>query len=373
MRPKVIGILILAAIVIFGVAVTQYNNANSKSAGTSINPVTADNTNGSSNQVVLKGFIGGEKIGFFDDVEVKALLAKRGIAVDYIKAGSIEMVKEDTKDSDFLFPSSQTALEIFKETKGQRLVKSENIFNSPIVIYSWDTVTDGLVKSGIAKKVDQTYYLVDFPKLINMIIQGKKWSDIGITDLYGKITIVSTDPTKSNSGNQFAGLLANILNNGEVVDDNTVNSVMPKLKNFFTRLGYMQNSSGDLFEQYLQTGVGAKPMIVGYENQMIEFATQYPDQWQNLKSRIRILYPVPTVWSNHPVISLNGKGNQLIQALSDKEIQRIAWEKHGLRTGLIGIQNDPKVLNVVGIPDKITQVIPMPKASVMDKIIQGLQ
>lgn len=370
MRPKIIGVAILVAIVIFGVVVTQFNGKDKPTNVSNMIPAAGQTTD-ANNLVTVKGFIGGEKIGFFDDQQVKDLLAKQGIIVDYSKAGSIEMVRGDTKDSDFLFPSSQTALEIFKENR--KMVKSQYIFNSPIVIYSWDTVTDGLVKAGIAKKVDSSYYLVDFPKLINLIIAGKKWSDIGIGDLYGRITIVTTDPTKSNSGNQFAGLLANILNNGEVVDDTTLNNVMPKLKLFFSKLGYLESSSGDLFSKYLNEGLGSKPMIVGYENQMVEFAAQYPDQWQNIKGRVRILYPVPTVWSNHPVISLDDQGNRLIQALSSKEVQKLAWEKHGLRTGLVGIQNDPKILTVVGIPDKITQVTPMPKASVMDKIIQGLQ
>jgi len=71
----------------------------------------------------------------------------------------------------------------------------------------------------------------------------------------------------------------------------------------------------DLFSQYLTKGVGSYPMIVGYENQVIEFATQYPAQWQGVKNNIRILYPVPTVWSTQPLISLNEKGNKLIQAL----------------------------------------------------------
>ncbi|HNK58065.1 MAG TPA: hypothetical protein PLL86_17760, partial [Leptospiraceae bacterium] len=80
-----------------------------------------------------------------------------------------------------------------------------------------------------------------------------------------------------------------------------------------------------------------------------------------------------TVWSSQPLIILNPKAVNLIQALQDKEIQQIAWEKHGFRTGLIGQQNDPKILEVVGIPESITQVIPMPSPTIMEKLIKVIQ
>ena len=58
--------------------------------------------------------------------------------------------------------------------------------------------------------------------LYSLIIEGKEWSEVGLTDLYGNISIVSTHPSKSNSGNMFAGLLANMMNGGNVVDEQTL-------------------------------------------------------------------------------------------------------------------------------------------------------
>lgn len=351
MKNKIIGLVILLGVIVFGAVAFFMSNAKPN--------------------ITVKGFVGGEKIGFLEDAEVKKILKdKYGITIDYSKAGSIEMVKEETGDADFLFPSSQTAVEIFKSEKGQKLVKSETVFNSPIVIYSWDSVTEALIKQGIVKKIDETYYIVDSKKLIDLVIEQKSWADIGLNELFGKIMIVSTDPTKSNSGNQFSGLLANLLNNGEVVNETTLLNVLDEVQNFYSRIGYLEHSSSDLFESYLRTGVGAKPIIVGYENQIIEFATDYPNDWKNVKENIRILYPEPTVWSDHTVIALNEKGKELITALQDPDIKKIAWEKHGFRTG---IQNDPKVLSVSGVPQAIKKIVPMPNPVVMDKIIKALQ
>jgi hypothetical protein len=45
-----------------------------------------------------------------------------------------------------------------------------------------------------------------------------------------------------------------------------------------------------------------------------------------------------------PLIQKNavGGGKRLVTASKDDEIQAIAWEQHGLRSGLIGIENDPE-------------------------------
>lgn len=355
MKTKVIGVLVLVFVF----------------AGAFAFKMIEDNK---VSEVTLKGYVGGEKVGFLENPDIKKIMKKKyGITFDYSKAGSIEMVKENTEGSDFLFPSSQTAMELFKETKAKSLIKSEVAFNSPIVLYSWDIVTDALEKQGIVERINGSYYIVDMPKLVDLAVSGKKWADIGLNELYGEITVISTDPTKSNSGNMFAGLLANILNNGNVTDENTVQEVLPKLKDFFAKLGYMEHSSGDLFEQYLRTGVGAKPLVAGYENQIIEFAVAHPKEWESVKGKIRILYPVPTVWSSHPYIALSANGVEGIKALSDEEVQKIAWEKHGFRTGMMGVSNDPAILDIVGIPENIDKVVPMPKPSVMDTIIKSLE
>lgn len=59
--------------------------------------------------------------------------------------------------------------------------------------------------------------------------------------------------------------------------------------------GYMNTTPADLFELYLKTGMGGKPMIVDYEKSVIDFANSNPDGWEQVKDKIRILYPIPTI------------------------------------------------------------------------------
>jgi hypothetical protein len=323
--------------------------------------------------VTLKGFVGSEKANFLDNPRVRDLLISRyGIILDYSKAGSIEMLSmESTPAMDFLWPSSQVALELYREQKSGAAVKSELIFNSPIVLYSWDRVAEALIVAGIVRQEGATFWVEDFRRLLGLVLEGKAWSELGLAELYGKVSLVSTDPARSNSGNMFAGLAANILH-GEVVDAQSLETVLPKLGELFARMGYQEHSTGILFEQYLQKGMGAYPLIVGYENQIVEFSLQNPQAWPKVKDRMRILYPVPTVWSSHPLIAQTPPAGRLIEALKDPDLQRLAWEKHGFRTGLLGVQNDPGILAIEGIPAEVTKIIPMPNPRVMQRITQEL-
>ena len=276
-----------------------------------------------------------------------------------------------TPQDDYLWPSNQVALALYKQNSGQ-LVVQENIFNSPIVLYSWAPVVDALVQQGIVRQ-DGGFYYVDLAKLADLTLSGKQWSDIGSASLTGHIKVASTDPSLSNSGNMFFGLLATTLNGGDVVNSGTVDAVLPDLKTYSDLMGFQLSSSGDLFQQYYTTGMGARPLIAGYESQLIELSVQNKDVYSSsLKDSMRILYPTPTVWSSHPLIARTANGRRLLEALKDPEIQRIAWERHGFRSGLPGVTSDPAVLGIEGIPLQITSVVDMPDPATMDRIINAI-
>ena len=52
----------------------------------------------------------------------------------------------------------------------------------------------------------------------------------------------------------------------------------------------MNNTPADLFELYLKTGVGGKPMIVDYEKSVIDFANSNPDGWEQVKRQNQEYY-----------------------------------------------------------------------------------
>ena len=99
---------------------------------------------------------------------------------------------------------------------------------------------------------------------------------------------------------------------------------------------------------------------------------QEPETWEQIKGDIVLVYPTPTVWSSHVFIALDEAGTLGIDALLDEEVQRLAWEKHGFRTGVYGAASDTSSFGVEGLAAEITQVAPMPDAAVMEQILQAL-
>ena len=243
--------------------------------------------------------------------------------------------------------------------------------NTPIVIYSWGKVVDALINEGIVTNTDGVYYITDMNKLINYILEGKSWSDIGLTELYGNINIASTDPVSSSPGATYYGLLLSILSGGQVTNDN-IEANLPKLKEFYTKSGYMNNTPADLFERYLKTGLGGEPMIVDYEKSIIDFKNSSPDAFEQVKDDIRVLYPTPTIWNSHCFTVFSENGNKLYKALEDKKIQEIAFEKYGFRTGITG--GNYEVDNIgIGIPKSITSTVTSLKMDTYNQLIEYLK
>lgn len=328
---------------------------------------------------------GGGKENFLADEEVNKIMKKKyGLNVIYDSWSNGKLIKnplvrEDGTKYDVMFCSDQRFYDYYKlapdTTKGESarytVQKGGLTLNTPIVIYSWDTVVDALIEQKIVTEKDGVYYITDMPKLISYILEGKKWKDIGVDMLYGSINIDSTDPVTSSPGATYYGLLLSIMCDGEITDE-AVTKNLPKLKEFYTKSGYMNNTPADLFELYLKTGVGGKPMIVDYEKSVIDFANSNPDGWEQVKDKMRILYPTPTIWNSHCIASFDEAGDEYYEAYEDKEIQQIAWSKYGFRTGVTGGNYDVTQVNVKGIPQSIISTVSSLKMNVYEQLISYL-
>ena len=328
---------------------------------------------------------GGGKENFIADEEVIDIMKNRyglNVVYDTWSNGKLiknSLVREDGTGYDVMFTSDQRFYDYYKlapdtskgEAKRNTVLKGGLTLNTPIVIYSWDTVVDSLIKEKIVTEKNGVYYITDMNKLIDYILQGKKWSDIGVDMLYGSINIDSTDPVTSSPGATYYGLLLSIMCGGNVTEESAEKN-LPKLKEFYIKSGYMNNTPADLFELYLKTGVGGKPMIVDYEKSIIDFANSNPDGWNQVKDKIRILYPTPTIWNSHCIATFTENGNEYYDVYNDKDIQQIAWSRYGFRTGVTGGNYDVSQVNVSGIPQSIDSTVTSLKMNLYEKLIDYL-
>ena len=292
---------------------------------------------------------------------------------------SYNIHSSDVSTYDALFTSDQRFYDYYKLYPNKEAGEADRYsvqggsltLNTPIVIYSWKKVVDALIAQGIVTEKEGVYYITDMSKLMDYILEGKNWSDIGLPELYGKLNIASTDPVTSSPGATYYGLLLSILSEGQATDEN-VQKNLPKLKQFYIKSGYMNNTPADLFERYLKTGMGGQPMIVDYEKSIIDFANSNQAGFDQVKDEIRILYPSPTIWNSHCFAYFNDNGKKLFEAFDDKEIQQIAWEKYGFRTGITGGSYDVSSIGI-GVPQTISSTVSSLKMDTYNKLIEYLK
>ena len=395
-KKKVIGIVIFLILILVVIGIKQFVDQ------------SGDITIGHLTTVYVA--TGGGKEDFLADKDVVKILKKKyklnvvfdnwsnGKTVvnplirEYVGLGNEEIVREISNGSkeytihstgvstyDALFTSDQRYYDYYKlwpdKEKGEadryNVGGGSLTLNTPIVIYSWQKIVDALMKEGIVTESDGVYYISNMNLLMQYILEGKNWSDIGLNELYGKINIASTDPVTSSPGTTYYGLLLSTLSGGQVLEE-SISTNLPKLKQFYIKSGYMNNTPADLFERYLKTGMGGQPMIVDYEKSIIDFANSNPEGFQQVKDSIRILYPAPTVWNSHCYAYFTENGKKLYEAFDDKEIQQIAWEKYGFRTGISGGSYDVSSIGI-GVPQTITSTVSSLKMDSYNQIIDYLK
>ncbi len=161
-KSKIIGLIALLAVVgvVCGTLVWRQSQ-----------PAPAEPTE----QVSITGYLGGEKIGLFDDAKFKALAAKQGIAIDYRKAGSPAMMDTDRKGMGYLFPLLARGRRIRQCERRQGPPQSDIVFNSPIVLYTHKAVADGLVNGGLVTKDDSGAYHMDMAKAVDAMVANTTW------------------------------------------------------------------------------------------------------------------------------------------------------------------------------------------------------
>lgn len=367
-KKQWIGIAIFVILILVIIGIKIYNDSENEENLTTVYVAT-----------------GGGKEEFIADEEVVKIMREKyklNIVYDNWSNGKLivnPLVREDGTKYDAMFASDQRFYDYYKlspdKSKGEAdrytVLQGGLTLNTPIVIYSWKEVVDNLIQQNILTEINGVYYISDMQGLMNYILEGKKWSDIGLSQLYGNINIASTDPVTSSPGATYYGLLLSIMCESQV-NNESVEKNLPNLKDFYAKSGYMNNTPADLFERYLKTGMGGEPMIVDYEKSIIDFANSNPDGFAQVKDRIRILYPTPTIWNSHCIATFSENGKLFYKAFEDPEIQKIAWERYGFRTGITGGNYDTSKFGI-GVPQTITSTVTSLKMDIYNILIEYLK
>ena len=189
---------------------------------------------------VLRGYVGGEKIGLLEDEAVQDILDRNyGLTLDYAKAGSLDMVTADHEGRNFLFPSSQTALEYYQQLYGAP-DKSQIVFNTPIVLYTHRPILEAFQKEGLVTERDGVYYM-DMAGLVEELNKRRDAMHPVLLAAYAHRRLVDIHPFQDGNG-RTARLLMNLIlvNRGYCVV-----SIPPILRHdYITALQQAQRAQG---------------------------------------------------------------------------------------------------------------------------------
>ncbi len=320
--------------------------------------------------VEARGLVGSEKLPFFSDEGVQDEFKSHGLVVIAEKAGSREIATHpELEEYDFGFPAGVPAAEKMRQERG--IKSSYNPFFTPMAIASWQPIAQILEANGVAQ--DQGgYYTLDMAKLLEMIKNDVRWSDLENNDAYSvnkSVLVNSTDVRKSNSAAMYLSLASYVANGNNIVQSNAeMQQVLPLMEDLFFKQGYVEHSSQVPFEDYLVMGMGKAPMVMIYEAQFISAAVL-----GNTTDDMVLMYPEPTIFSKHILVPLTENGERVGELLgNDAELQKLVVE-YGFRNDNMAYFRQFVNKHNLKMPDSIVNVVEPPSYEILEGMIQVIE
>ena len=317
----------------------------------------------------ITGVIGSEKRAFFEDPEVRKVLARHGLEVAVDTAGSRRIATDvDLSTHDFAFPSSTPAGEKIVSRVANRGVFTP--FHSPMAVATFLPTLEVLEREGVARQ-EAGHWLIDMARYAELAGSGQRWRDLGPEYPSPRtVQISSTDIRTSNSAAMYLSILSWVVRDGGVVTtDAQVTEVIEAVSPLFVGQGYTESTSAGPFADYLAQGIGARPMVLAYEAQ---FLGEKMARDSRIRDDMELAYPEPTINSTHMLVALTDAGAELGRALTeDPELQRLAAE-HGFRPG------DPALFvstlgdHGIGEPPTFLATVDPPVYDRLEQLITGV-
>ncbi|GAB2550127.1 three-helix bundle dimerization domain-containing protein [Nocardia heshunensis] len=316
----------------------------------------------------VHGVVGSEKSAFFDDPKVADALAKHGLKVEVEPAGSRQIATSvDLGKFDFAFPSSSAAAELVQRKSG---VTGKYVpFSSPMAIATFKPIAELLTQAGIVQPGATTTF--DVEKYLALAEKGVQWNQLEGNSTYAvpkNVLVSTTDPRTSNSAAMYLAVTAYVANDNTIVRGAKAEDyAVSRVSRLFTRQGYTEASSDGPFKDYLSNGMGTVPMAWIYEAQYVDAAVH--DQ---LKPDMVLMYPKPTVMSQHTVVPLNDKGDKLGKLLTtDPDLQRLAAE-HGFRPTDATLFTNITAAHQVPVDVNLVNQVTPPDYDTLEHLLDGV-
>lgn len=355
------GVLLLVTV---GLALTFWDSASS-------NPDAFKRVD----TVEIKGKATKEFVALCENPKIREILRKNHKVVPTcVQSTSSETVAANAAEGgqDFLIPAS----DLIASTYPGKSLQTQPVFSTPLIAFTRSSHAESLVAKGYATKQSDGSLLLPFAKVADLVATKAAWKSVGINE-YGPVKVRGTALESTTSGQALVHLLVAAFNNDEPVTPETVPALTAKIKPIVDRLGQLPKTTNDLLNVCLSTG--CTDLNFGLESTYLRIVHDFADGDENskksaeaMKKNLTVLYPQPAAWGHHTMIVLTEGGRRFLNALSDPEIQTVAWTEHGLRTPGQGIRMDSKSAPVPGVATSIGAAVTQPTAEANKAFIKSV-
>ncbi|MEJ7600039.1 MAG: substrate-binding domain-containing protein [Kofleriaceae bacterium] len=194
---------------------------------------------------------------------------------------------------------------------------------SPLVFVVWEDRAKVLV--------DQQTQQLSWKQIHKAVASPKGWPAIGGKAAWGFVKLGHTDPNRSNSGVQALALMALEFFGSQSL---TVEQLLePKFQEFVKEIERgvqkFEASTGTFMTDMIRFGPSKYDIAVVYESLAVSQIDNAQGRWGNL----HIYYPPVTMWSDHPIVILDGDwvtadqraaAERLVTYLRSKPVQSTA-------------------------------------------------
>lgn len=319
----------------------------------------------------LRGIVSPEKEAFLSDPQVQARLRQLGMDIEFEVVPSREITARiDPKIHDFAFVASATQARRLKTIGGARATV-HSPFHSVLAVASWQPVAEMLAANGMASRQSGGAYFLDLKRLLEAMRNDMRWKDLKnntALPLNHGIQVHSADARLSSSAALYLALLGYVSNNfREIGSEAEIGAALPGLLKHFAEQGVEEGSSVGLFDDYLQMGMGAYPLVALEEAQFIGHFAQGAPPGEKL-----LLYPVPTLFTKHSWVAFNGHSEKQGKLLRDDgELQRLAAH-HGFRTAQGDVTTQWRERGITA-PAQILEVANPPAWEILERMLTLLE
>lgn len=276
----------------------------------------------------VQGEVSNDKLAIMNDPEVVAAFARAGMKVVSAALPGRDMIGSRT--TGFAWSTDdETAEMVMRGARDNPWARTQQAqFYTTPVILAWAPAADALARAGMVDGRG-TWRSVDIRRLVNTMIEGRRWSDLGAGGTWTSdrpIQVRTPDLDRSGTATLFLTLASQAVVGGRNVGSREeARSTADRIAPLFNLQGAQPDTLAEAMKEFTAFGISRTPLLIATEADAIQLLARMPTD-----SGIVVLYPDETIVAPQTFVPRTMVGQRVARVLSTETARRAAI-RHGYR------------------------------------------